>query len=264
VTIVASVKVHDGIAMGADSMTQIWGTNAEGQNGLIKAYDHAQKLFPIAGSPVAVMTYGIGNIGPRSIGSFIVEFARGLGKPPQVQVKEIADGLFTLFQKAHEAAFGQLEAAQRPALGVLLGGYSTGQPWAEEWEFILPTSGSPQPVRPREVFGAAWRGVAVPFNRTFFGFDPRLAQDLSQAGLQQDAIMTLSQKYATPVVFDGMPVQEAIDFVGFILQTTINSARFEVGAASCGGPLWIGIITPDEGFKWIERHEFQHAVGFHR
>src|SRR2546427_1881445 len=35
--------------------------------GLVKAYDHAQKLFQIGNLPVGVMVYGSGNIGPRSV-----------------------------------------------------------------------------------------------------------------------------------------------------------------------------------------------------
>lgn len=72
-TIIASVKVHDGIVLGADSMTQLIGQDAEGKAGFVQSYQHAQKLHQIGSFPIGVMAFGIGNIGPRSIGSFVSE-----------------------------------------------------------------------------------------------------------------------------------------------------------------------------------------------
>lgn len=255
-TIVATVKVHDGIVLGADSMTQIWGTDAKGNSGLVKAYDHAQKLFQVRDLPVGVMTYGIGNIGPRSIGSFIAEMSRVHVTGP-LAPQEVAKKLADILSAAHKQAFGKLKPEQQPLLGVLLGGYSATSPLAEEWEFQLPAIPVPQPVRPPDQFGAAWRGVALPFNRLFMGFDPSIPQELAQAGLKQNVVDQVLKKFTTPVQFDGMPVQEAVDFAAFIVETTTNYAKFWVGAASCGGPMWIAAITRDGGFRWIKRHELQ-------
>ena len=59
----------------------------------------------------------------------------------------------------------------------------------------------------------------------------------------------------TVVVFDGMPVQDAINFAVWILDTTIGWATFAVGTPSCGGPLQVATILADAGFAWIARPE---------
>ena len=74
-SIVASVKVHDGLVLGADSMTQIIGKDEAGKVGFIQNFQNAQKLFQFS-DRIGVATYGVGNIGPRSIGSFVSEAAK--------------------------------------------------------------------------------------------------------------------------------------------------------------------------------------------
>lgn len=252
VTIVASVKVHDGIVLGADSMTQLWGDVQPGVPQFLKAYDHAQKLYQIAGLPVGAMAYGVGNIGPRSIGSLMAEYSRKLGA---TDVRGITEGLFTFLKGVHEQQFANVAVEQRPALGVYVGGYSPDGQLPEEWEFQIPSPEGLKSVRPADAFGASWRGIHVPFSRLFAGIDPRMLQELVAAGVNQDQLNALSTKYRSAIMFDGMPIQEAIEFVAFILETTINAAKFEVGVASCGGPLWIAVATTKE-FKWVRRHEW--------
>jgi hypothetical protein len=46
-SIVVSVKVHDGLVLGAESMTQLWGSDAQGNSGIVKTFEHAQKLFQL-------------------------------------------------------------------------------------------------------------------------------------------------------------------------------------------------------------------------
>jgi hypothetical protein len=60
------------------------------------------------------------------------------------------------------------------------------------------------------------------------------------------------QRYESPVIYDGMPVQDAINFVVFILQTTIGLATFESGVPSCGGPSQIATVLPEDGFQWVK------------
>jgi hypothetical protein len=62
--------------------------------------------------------------------------------------------------------------------------------------------------------------------------------ELVALGVKADDLSRIKEKYVAPIVFDGMPVQEAIEFTAFILRTTIGMSKFEAGIASCGGPLW--------------------------
>src|SRR5207245_3444678 len=94
--------------------------------GLVKAYDHAQKLFQIGNLPVGVMVYGSGNIGPRSVASYITEFSRSQAAIVQVQVQGLSEALFQVLRQAHAAAYGALPVDQQPALGVFIGCSRTG------------------------------------------------------------------------------------------------------------------------------------------
>lgn len=255
-SIVASVAVHDALVLGAESMVQIWGKGEQGQSGVIKTYENAQKLFRLGNHNIGVMTYGIGNIGSRSIGSYLSEFAQ---KHATNVVKDNADNLLKFLKEKYDEHHKGTEEGQLPALGIMIGGYGPDQHLPESWEFVIPAATAPKLVRERHNFGSSWRGVSAPFSRLFNGFDPRLRQDLQGAGLAPEKIGEVIGKYRMPVVFDGMPVQEAIDFVVFILETTIGMAKFEVGPPSCGGPLWIAVVRWDS-FTWVRKPELKAEV----
>ena len=73
-TICAIVKVRDGLVLGTDSMTQILAEIEPGKRAIVKAYGNARKLFRIGKLPVGIVTFGIGNIGSRSIQGLVREF----------------------------------------------------------------------------------------------------------------------------------------------------------------------------------------------
>ena len=253
-TIIASVKVHDGIVLGADSMTQLIGQDAEGNAGFIQSYQHAQKLHQIGTFPIGVMAFGIGNIGPRSIGSFVSEYSRGLKGQERPTVEAVAKDLSQLLLEAYEPAFANVDP--KPDLGVFVAGYSPKKALAEEWEFNIPGKPAPVAVRAAESFGASWRGVSIPFTRLYKGIDPRLGAEIGQGGLTEQQAADLRKKYVSPFIFDGMPIQDAVEFVVFILETTINTAKFEAGVASCGGPLWVAVAGVDT-YEWVKKHELR-------
>ena len=117
----------------------------------------------------------------------------------------------------------------------------------------------PQPVRPDNGFGSSWRGIDSPFTRLYKGLDPYIPQALSDAGLDDEVIgrvMEVMRTFESVDVYDGMPVQHAINFAAYMLRTTIGYDFFQIGPPSCGGPLQLAIILPNDGFRWVERPEF--------
>ncbi len=250
-TIVASVKVRDGLILGTDSMTTIFGPQ-----GVLKTFSNARKLFRITGRPVGVMTYGLGNIGPRSIEGLVLDFCRKL-EDGHGKVQELAQKLYDFIKDAYEQEFGGVPIDERPELGFLIAGYSDGEPLPEEFEFLLPGDPAPGEVRPADVFGASWRGQNIPFIRLYKGFDPRISEALRGQGLDDQQIESVTAGLEASVLYDGMPVQDAINFATFILETTIGYTAFEVGPASCGRPLQVATILADEGFKWIAKPELR-------
>ena len=101
-TICVSVKVRDGIVLGTDSMTQIIGQLPDGNLAPVKNYSNARKLFKIGDLPIGIMTYGVGNVGPRSIQSLVLEFSKKYNGDPKVE--EVGNGLFEYFQAAYDEA----------------------------------------------------------------------------------------------------------------------------------------------------------------
>lgn len=257
-SVVATVKVYDGIVLGAESMTQL-SQNVGGQQQWVKSYENAQKLFQLGHLPVGVLTYGAGNIGRRSVESFVREFSRSqtaaTDKVP-VDVEQISRQFHLFMQQQHAGAFGEMPAEQQPAMGFIVAGYSGDEHLASEWEFILPNDSEPRRVQQQDVIGAAWRGVHNPFSRLIFGIDPTYEQSLLQVGATAQEIQRLKnvvQSGTTQIAFDGMPLQDAIGCCRFIIQTTIGWCTYALGAAMCGGPIKLATITPGAGFEWVTR-----------
>lgn len=259
-TIIASVKARDGIVLATDSMSQLSVEDDEGQISIIKTYRNARKLFRIEALPIGVMSYGLGNIGARSIESLVLEFSRELGKHatgPNT-VETISRRLYKFIKGVYDDAFGEVPPQQKDeqlALGFFIGGYSPRKFLAEQWEFELPSSEDIRRVRDDDKFGSSWRGVPLPFIRLHNGFDPRIVKALKAKGVADkiiDEVLSV-ERWRMPITYDGMPVQDAINFAIYILETTIGAATFERGAApSCGGNLQIAVILPDKGWQWIQ------------
>jgi hypothetical protein len=269
-SIVASVKVYDGVVLGAESMTQL-SMNVGGQQQWVKSYENAQKIFQLGDLPVGVLTYGAGNIGRRSVESFVREFSRSQAAPGQdvaVDVEQISRNFHTFMREQHTNTFGGMAPEQQPVLGFIVAGYSGAEHLASEWEFILPNDPEPRRVRPQDEIGASWRGVHNPFSRLIFGIDPTYEASLLKVGATTEEIQRLKnvvQSGTTQIAFDGMPLQDAIGCCRFIIQTTIGWCTYALGAAMCGGPIKMATITPGGGFEWVKRPKLyfegdHHAV----
>ena len=259
-SIVASVKVYDGIVLGAESMTQIYANIPEHGQQLIKAYENARKLFQLATLPVGVLTFGAGNIGNRSVESFLGEFSADIAKKikPTDSIEKIARRLCDFMRKPYEEAYAQTPIQARPAMGFCICGYWDGpHHLGSNWEFQFPQMPEPQLMLADDVLGANWRGMHVPFTRLFYGLDPRIGDILSAEGVSPDVLdrvrASAQQMLATQATFDGMPVQDAIGFCKFIIETTIGWARYEIGQPSCGGPIHLAVIAKSGGFQWVSQ-----------
>jgi hypothetical protein len=258
-TIVASVKVRDGLVLATDSMSQIQATvDEQGHRAVIKTYSNAKKLFQVGTSPIGVMMYGIGNIGQRSIEGLMLDFNANhltkLSEEQQQSVKGISNALFEFFNDLYQPEFKNIPKEQKMRelrLGFFIAGHSKDKPFVEEWEFLLPRDKQTKQVRPETEFGASWRGIDLPFTRLLKGFDPRSEMKLREHGVSDDVIKEALHSWKAQIAYNGMPVQDAINFAVFILKTTIGLATFELGPPSCGGPLQVACILPSSGFRWI-------------
>jgi hypothetical protein len=282
-TICVSVKVSEGLALAADSTATVqgWLGQPGGQPQILKTYDHARKLSHIKDYPIGTQSWGISLIGSRSVESLIKEFEYSLpsvveeqekmkeirktrGQIPDDEkfaysVKEIASGLLKHITVFYDAEFEN--APEKPALGILVSGYSSGQFFPEQWGLDIPKSSELIELRPNQNgkpdFGANWFGMTDAINRLHKGLDDRAIVKVSElTKLPQEEILKLFAGLEYPVLFDGMPLQDAVDYATYLVNVVIGRFRFVLGAPVCGGEVDVAVITPN-AFTWVQRKSWK-------
>lgn len=278
-SIVVAVKVGEGMVMATDSASTLRVQGPDGQTGVGKVFNHATKLIQLRDYPIGVATWGSSQIGPRIIASLVEEYANS--RPPlkqleederDLQVKVEARGLMDFMADFYEDQYPHWkENDQAPAaVGVLVGGYSGQAFFPEEYLFNVPQQDFRR-LRPpvddgSQNFGANWYGATDAIVRLHFGRDANLGKVLSQLDIDQKKIDQLEQivrervQYTVP--FEGMPLQDAVDYAIYLVSVTVGRYRFVIGPEVCGGPIDVAAITRDKGFQWVRRKQLSvRAIG---
>ena len=270
-SIVITVKVGEGVVLVADSAGtiegEVKGPGVQGR-GILQTYYHAKKISHLGDYPIGTLTWGISHLGARNIESFIKEYESTL--PPaketdEYKVEDIAKGLCDFISSKYNQAFQSIkEKDQRPVLGFIICGYSSGKFLPEQYRRIFPVEEKIVPLRPdlpngRPKFGANWYGVTDAVARLFLGFDPRLEDEFVKAGLEREQVRSTLRKFEYPVIFDGMPLQDAIDLAVFLASAAIWRSRFHVGAPTVGGDIDVAVIT-HRGFEWVKRKKWKAEI----
>jgi len=260
-TIAIAVKVSEGLVLAADSASIVEGEFLAGeeppQKGVIQVYSHATKVTPIRNWPVGVINWGVGQIGNRTIESLVREYANGLSETQDLDMSEVANGLWAFVAKRYEGAFGDDE----PVLGLQVAGYTPDVFFPEQYLLMFP----PRPaeeivnVRPDKPdgtpqFGANWYGNTDAIVRLYFGMDPGAVPRLFPDGPPNDLKGRLAG-LEYPVIFEAMPLQDAIDFAVWLAEVTIGRFRFVAGVATALGPVDVAVITRHDGFRWVRHKE---------
>ena len=94
--------------------------------------------------------------------------------------------------------------------------------------------------------------------RLIKGFDPASLEELIKRGADPEIVQKWVNDSVSelPIIFDGMPLQDAIDFADYAILTVIGRYRFAIGAPVCGGPIDIAVIR-STGFSWARRKDWQ-------
>jgi len=274
-TIAISTKIGEGLVYATDSTTtmfETFDTASRKESRLAQSFHHARKLMQLEAYPVGIMTYGLGHIAARNLESLVAEFERNVLTPSYAvtphpfTIEGFANQLHQFLAAKYDAVHppptpaqpgDPVPADERIGLGVVIGGFSTGEFYPDEWGFVLPYS-PPARVRHNQTsdFGVRWWGVTDPLMRLIGGVDPRLQQWLIDQGIDrpeaQRIYLDLIGQFSWPIVFDGMPVQDAVDLSVFLANVTIGHSRFVVGPPVCGGPVDVAAITHN-GFSWVRQ-----------
>ncbi|OPX22814.1 MAG: hypothetical protein B1H03_03430 [Planctomycetales bacterium 4484_113] len=267
-SICVSVRVAEGLVLAADSANVLLGLLSPQQKepSIIQTFEYANKVCQIGNLPIGVMTWGNAAIKDRTIQSLIMELEyeyADMLRERDYSVKTITQTLLEFTRERYDKAYPERPGQeQRPTIGVLVGGYSYRQFYSELYTFTLPNGEELDVVRPDKPdgtpsFGVNWFGSGEALTRLIKGFDPKVLDDLVQRGIDRDAIERWAKEAVgeLPLIFDGMPLQDAIDFANFAVQLTIGVCRFRAGPAVCGGQVDIAVITPDN-LHWAQRKQW--------
>ena len=254
--------------MAADSAVTLHGqiqTPSGVADTVVQQFNFANKVTRFKDYPIGLMSWGLASISDRSIQSLIMEFehtyqsAKGLAEP--FTVNGIADDLLAFMKDRYETAY--TDPNSRPVLGMLVGGYSKNEFFADAYTCELSSANAawtqtrPKKTDGRPSFGANWFGQTQPLQRLIKGHDPRGLSELVARGADAAIIQKWVDDNASefPLVFDGMPLQDAIDFANYAIQVVIGAFRFGIGPQLCGGAVDIAVITPTT-FRWAQRKQW--------
>jgi len=269
-SIVVSVRVGDGLVIAADSASTLSAADPTGKElGIAKVFNNATKLLQLRDYPIGVATVGAGTVGARTISSLVEEFANDRPTLEQLGAKRLsvekeAKELQKFLMEAYNKAYPD-KAAQRGGPALLVGGYSGNEFFPEEFVFNVPQGEfaarrTPNPNGSQD-FGADWFGITDALVRFHHGRDDRMPMILKGCGVADDVIAkvmeTLQAQVQYPVPFDGMPLQDAVDYALFMAGLAVGRFRFVMGPEMCGGPIDVATITRQDGFKWVKQKNVQ-------
>jgi hypothetical protein len=267
-TISIALKVGDGVILGADSASTMVAAG-----GIANVYFNAEKVFNLVkGLPIGVVIAGLGGLSGRSITSLSRDLRVRISSTTKKEwrldkrdysIEQAASLLRRFFFDEHYAPqfAGQADASPQPGLSFLVAGYSAGAAMSEVWAVEVDQSGncpSPKLVIPKEVSGTAqWRGQPEALNRLVNGWSTGVHQRLVSAGMTpEESLALLSSAENLPLIAEGMPLQDAIDLVHYLIDVTAGFVRFAPGAPTVAPPTDSAAITKHEGFRWVRRKHY--------
>jgi hypothetical protein len=270
-TIAIALKVGDCIVFGADSASTL--SNEHG--GILNVYFNAEKVFNLRkGLPVGAVTYGVGNLGNRSVTSLAKDLRERLSEGGRWELDKIRYTIEEVARRTEEFFYTELYRNEWPkkrkdpsgkavdaygVMGFMIGGYSGSERKGEVWTVEVDEKGHSTVARkfgPDE-FGAEAKGQPEPLYRLINGWSPRVLQGLVKSGIPEAQAMRFLQSLSVePLVAPGMPIQDAIDLVRYLIQVTAGFVQFIPGAPTVHEPIDVAAISYHEGFRWVSRKHY--------
>lgn len=269
-TIVVALKVGDGLVLGADSASTLF-TATEYHN----SYFNTEKLMHVNGLPVGALTFGLGSLNNRSVSSLANDLRLKLASedqswrvdPANFTLEDVVDRFKRFYyDELYTEAFKNEPVpadpmCDRSVMGFFVGGFASGKQSAEVWRLLLTRGGCEvtKLIDADAVWDCAWEGAREPIQRILFGYSDQIVRRLIDAGVPQDVAQKLLASME-PLINGAMPIQDAVDFVHYLIEVTCGYVRFAPGPMAVAKPIDLAAITKFNGFKWIARKHYYPAA----
>jgi hypothetical protein len=263
-SVIVTCTLPEGIIIGADSAVSI----PSPFGGTAKVYEHGEKIYQIADLPAGLAVYGLSTLGNRSVGSYLkqLETENPDGVFERDELKTIVEALRKHFwdlykstvipaiESSKKASFEEIDAKEKPVVGLVIAGYSKKAFLPEVWEIQLPHKYD-KPILRRYPgnFGTDTFAMDRPITRYMQGIDADLMEGLlgyiaairniSFTEGEKDDIIKFIQSYRYPIPYNGMSIREGTDYVRFLIRLTISHYRFIAEPPAVGGQVQIGKVT---------------------
>lgn len=238
-SLIITLFVPEGIVLSGDSrLTLTWAeNNAQGQsvNFSINGSDTNSKIFNIQ-NKFGLGTFGSASINGIPIAGFINEFIEEK-IDDNTEVDEIPAKLHEFFGQKHNY----------PAVNFYVAGFKVENGISIQHVYFINIANKMHNrvnENGKTFFGANWGGEIEILQR--------LIQDVKlKNGENWDEIK------ASPVPYNFLTLQDAIDFCEYGINTTIETLRFQRRAKTVGGSIDTLVIRPKTGAEWIRKKELK-------
>lgn len=240
---VIAVYVPEAIVMASDSRQSILiqkRTSDETKQQAVETVnsDFVYKIFLLPKQEVGISTFGEFILGKVTIESHIKRF--------QEEKVRNGDDVFSVAQKLLESFRRKFPNADttfhiagfKKESGISVPYIYNCQVSRNEMRRLNVKSGTDEVV-----YGASWGGQV----------------DVVAGILSPSQLMSpdgkVQQTVRAPVIWDAMPIQDAIDFAIYAVRTTIDTIRFQARPKNVGGPIDVLLLTSEKA-RWIQRKEY--------
>jgi hypothetical protein len=241
---VITVYVPEAIVMASDSRQSILiqkRTSEETKQQTVETInsDFVYKIFLLPKQEVGISTFGEFILNRVTIESHIKRFQEEKVRDGD-DVFSIAQKLLESFRKKFPNADTTFHIAGfRKESGISIPHVYNCQVSRNEMRRLNVRSGTDEVV-----YGASWGGQ-VDIVAGILSPSQLVGPD----GKMQPAVKA-------PVIWDAMPIQDAIDFAIYAVRTTIDTIRFQARPKNVGGPIDVLLFTPEKA-SWIQRKEYR-------
>jgi hypothetical protein len=242
-SLVIAVYVPEGIVMASDSRQSITieRKTLEGKDFKVETVnsDAVFKTFLLEVQQVGISGFGKDVLGQRPIASHIKSLIEE-ELTSEDDVEKVSQKIFTYFRKFFSDA----------DTGFHIAGYKKEGKISVPYIYYCHLARNEMRrcnVKPDGslAYGASWSGQT-----------DILASILNPVVIKDESGKDKIIRPIAPIAWEVMPLQDAIDFSIYAIQTTIDTMRFQARPKTVGGPIDVLVLKPEEA-KWIQRKELR-------